>query len=163
MNRLAIAAITVASLAAATPFWVMAESGRIETAALTVPTPAAWSDDAEALQSCVTARKGGRTAANCVGTVAETCLETRQDKTDPACLRREANGWSAVIDLYKARLEQRFGQGAPKSVKLHTDHVSWLADRARRCAGEGADACAMKENGRRALFLRHLVQEAGLL
>ena len=180
MKRIGLAMVATAGMLALSPFWGSAfsrtsepgQAASLVAADLKLPGERVRS----ALESCVSERKGGRAAAKCAGLIAEPCLkrvEGSGGQTLADCYRWENAGWSNLLEDYRTRLAKRFESDAYKSLRLRDAEAEWAADRVRRCdkaasqigmpSEPAASICEMKESSRRALYLRLLASEAGVL
>lgn len=164
MIRIGLALAVVAGAAALVP--LVGAAGRSdEPAAVRVAAlePLALTPDAVALRACL-GQKGARQAAGCVGHVAEGCLKAGGGDRDE-CYRRETEGWSHLLDDYRARLEKRLATDPRRLAEVRDGQRAWVADQARRCdvpALADAAVCTMRESGRRVIQVRLLADQAGV-
>jgi uncharacterized protein YecT (DUF1311 family) len=169
MIRIGFALAAVAATAALLPLVsAPGQSGEPASVGLVAqvaaPEPVLRSPDTVALESCI-AQKGARTAAKCVGHLADSCLKAAGGAgAEAECYRRESEAWSALLEDYRRKLEKRLVTDPKRLVELRDGQRAWLAERAQRCdvpAPADAAACAMRESGRRVIQLRLIADQAG--
>ena len=122
--------------------------------------------DAEQLRTCLAANAAA-IPKNCVGAIADTCAKRTSDTGQAAgCYRREAMAWQVLIEQYGTNL-RRAAMNEPARLALIQSQVSWIDGRDKTCRFsadyfDGAmlhpwlDRCYAQEDGRRAIYLRHL-------
>jgi uncharacterized protein YecT (DUF1311 family) len=163
MIRIAVAASALA-LAALSPLVSAAGRGPADAPVPSATSPAGSPSGADtaALEACL-GQKGARQAAKCVGHVADVCIRSSA-AGEAECYGREAEGWSALIEDYRSKLEKRLVTDRRKLGELQEGQRAWFAERTARCGSLASSApCEMKESGRRALQLRLIAEQAGVV
>jgi hypothetical protein len=128
MIRIGFALAAVAATAALLPLVsAPGQSGEPASVGLVAqvaaPEPVLRSPDTVALESCI-AQKGARTAAKCVGHLADSCLKAAGGAgAEAECYRRESEAWSALLEDYRRKLEKRLVTDPKRLVELREASV----------------------------------------
>lgn len=126
--------------------------------------------DAAAIQSCLKAKPQAQ--FNCVGVVADPCLErddTKSTADKNACIDRELAVWDDILNETFRRLRDKLDE--QQKTKLRDMQRAWIVSKEKTCAFywdyfQGTMAspmgsyCVNSETARRALFLRAFLEDA---
>lgn len=175
MTRIALVVALLAAGTAGTPLWGDTTGRGVDmniSVTGSLGEAVRGASEAQAIEACLGIQPGHRAGTRCIGRVAEACLKEATADQE-ACYRREADGWAALVNGYRSQLERRYATDGRKLANLQVSQREWQDNFGRRCdvrptSAEDVDvsastaACAMRESGRRALYLRILAKDTTL-